>query len=66
MPLDPNKLRALMEARSLDQSQLALLARLPQPYISQWLRGIKTDCKVSKLQALTRALGCKPEDLLTR
>lgn len=63
--LDTEKLRRLRISKNLSMEQAALSAGLAGR--QSWYEiesGRKADVRVSTLEALSRALGCKPADLL--
>jgi len=58
------RLRKRREAAGLSQRELARLARIPQPNISDIERGVQEDITASLLKRLARALGCTTDYLV--
>lgn len=61
MPLNIEKIKELMEGRN--QVEIAWAAGMKQPNLARVLSG-KFDPKLSTVERLARALGCRVEELL--
>lgn len=53
-----NQIKRRREQLGLSQSELAQLAEIPQPRLSEYERGAKTDMTLGTAKRLARALGC--------
>lgn len=58
------KLREMMDKRRISQVELARIANVPQPIISNILTGKTPNPSVITVYKLARALRCAVEDLL--
>lgn len=59
-----NSIRAIRESRKISQPDLAAMVGVHANTIRNWERG-DTDPKMENLVALSAALGCTIEDLVT-
>lgn len=64
MPLDLDKIRAIMTDRRLSQTDMARRSGIAQPNVAALLGGRKTNVKVETLDKLAKALGVKAGELL--
>lgn len=66
MPIDPTKFQARRAALGLTQAQLAERAGMHQTRVSEIERGDNLDPRLSTIEALARALGCRVDQLLEK
>lgn len=59
MPLDPSKIRALLDAKGWTQAELSNRTGIARPNIARILSGDRTDPNLSTAERLAKALGCK-------
>lgn len=65
MPLDPEKIRSLLAAKKLTQTDLANQTGIARPNIGRILSGDRTDPNLSTAERIAEALGCSLKSIIS-
>lgn len=61
-----NRLKALMDEREINRTELHFRTRLDKRTIAKWEKNQVKSFEPDVIEALCKALGCEPGDLLVR